>query len=52
VAVDDNAPREKRTCEVSAMGPAKSWMGAGEGLGRPMREMDDTRQEDTLLRDL
>jgi len=29
---------------------AVSWMGAGEGLGKLMQEMDDTRQEDTSLR--
>jgi hypothetical protein len=25
-------------------------MGAGEGLGKPMQEMDDRKQEDTSLR--
>lgn len=28
-----------------------SWREVGEGLGKPIQEMDDTRQEDTLMRD-
>ena len=51
VSVGGNALREKRRCAASAM-RIVNWMGVGEGLESPMREMDDRRQVDTLLRGL
>jgi len=50
VGVGGNAPRERRTCAGSAM-RIVSLTEAGEGLERPMQEMDGTRQVDTLMRD-
>jgi hypothetical protein len=35
---------------VRAMRVVRSWEGVGEGLGRPMQEMDGTMREDTLRR--
>src|SRR5579863_1538388 len=49
VGVGGSAPRERRRCVASAM-RIVNWLGVGEGLESPMREMDDTRQVDTLLR--
>jgi hypothetical protein len=48
-SVGGNVPRERRTCAASAM-RIVSWMGAGEGLERPMQEMDGMRRADTLMR--
>lgn len=49
--VGDNAPREMRMCAVSAMGVVmRSLREVEEGLERPMREMDDKMQGDTLMR--
>lgn len=50
MGVGGNAPRERRTYAVLAMKVVRGWKEAGEGLERPMQEMDDTMQEDTLLR--
>ena len=44
----DNVPRERRMYVVAMR--VVSWKGVGEGLGKPIQEMDDTRQEDTLMR--
>jgi hypothetical protein len=35
---------------VRAMGVGRCWEEGGEGLERPMQEMDGTMQEDTLRR--
>lgn len=47
---EDNVPRERRMYVVLAM-RVVSWKRVGEGLGKPIQEMGDTRQEDTLMRD-
>ena len=49
MAEGDNVPRERRMYAVLAM-RVVSWRGVGGGLGKPIQEMDDTRQEDILMR--
>lgn len=45
----DNVPLGRRMYVVLAM-RIVSWRWVGEGLGKPIQEMDDTRREDTLMR--